>query len=114
MAHPSTTQAGASTLIADIESEIETLSDRAAACKKAMLASKLAFSIGGFLTIAMVVGVVHFPPILMPLGIAALIGGLVGFGSNRSTLLETQARIKILNLRRLELIDTLTLRVIED
>lgn len=107
-------QGGPSTLIADLESEIEDLSDRSAACKKAMAASKFALSCGALLSIAVIAGLIHFQPVLMTLAITAFIGGIVGFGSNRGTLIETQARIKVLNLRRLELIDTIRMRVIED
>lgn len=107
-------QSDPSTLIADIENEIENLTDQAGACKKAMTASRVAILAAALLIFALLSGLFPFGPVAMTLGLAGFIGGIVWFGANRSTLLETQTRMKLLTERRTQLIDQIEMQVVEE
>src|SRR2546429_9275870 len=68
-----------------LETEIEKLTEVIASCRKVVLASKIAIAAGGICLFALIVGVITFDPLTLIGAIAAVIGGIVVFGSNTST-----------------------------
>jgi hypothetical protein len=72
-----------------------------------MLLSKVAIGAGGICILAYVLGVRFDPTIVMG---AAIIGGVVGFGSNSSTSKQAMAAMKDAEAKRTELIGMIDLR----
>ena len=98
--------------IARIESDIEQLAETLDGCRKAMLFSKVVITTGGIWTLAYFLGAIRFDPTAMIASIAAIIGGVVVFGSNSSTSKQTAATMKVAETQRAELIDMIDLRAI--
>src|SRR5712671_6985742 len=71
--------------ISELEVQIEELAGALERCRKTALTSKAAMAFGGILLAATTLGVVTFDPMVMVAGLAALLGGVVIFGSNTST-----------------------------
>jgi hypothetical protein len=99
--------------IAELEAEIEELSDSAARCRKIIKASKLAAGLGGVLIPLVVTGVLSLSPLALVTGISAVVGGIALIGSTASTLDELTAAVDAREARRAELIDRLSLRMID-
>jgi hypothetical protein len=91
--------------IARIESHIEQFAKTLDGCRKAMLFSKVAIAAGGIWMLAYFLGAIRFDPTTMIGAIAAVIGGVVVFGSNSSTSKQTTAAMKAAETHRAELID---------
>jgi hypothetical protein len=91
--------------IARIESDIEQLAKTVDGCRKAMLLSKVAIAAGGIWILAYLLGAIRFDPVTMISAIAAVIGGVVIFGSNSSTSKQTMKAMKAAELHRARLID---------
>jgi hypothetical protein len=98
--------------ILHIEARIEELTDIIERCRKIILISKVAIAAGGILILATIIGAVGFDPTVLIGAIAAVIGGMVIFGSNTSTLKQTVTNIKAAEARRAELIGKMDLRVV--
>jgi hypothetical protein len=98
--------------IARIEAEIGELAKTLDGCRKAMLFSKVAIAAGGIWILAYLLGAIRFEPATTIGAIAAIIGGVVVFGSNSSTLKQTTPAIKAAETRRAELIDMIDLRTV--
>jgi hypothetical protein len=98
--------------IAGIEADIDELAKTLDGCRKAMLFSKVAIAAGGIWILAYLLGAIGFDPRAMIVAIAAIIGGVVIFGSNSSTSKETTAAMKAAETRRAELIDMIDLRTV--
>jgi hypothetical protein len=94
-----------------LEERIELLSDSAERCRKIILFSKLVIVIGAVLLPAVVLGLVDRTAMVG--AIAALIGGIVAFGSNTSTLNRITADIAAAEALRNELIGRIALREVE-
>jgi hypothetical protein len=75
--------------IARIEADIEQLAEGLDQCRKAMLLSKVAIVVGGVLLLAYFLGAISFDPTILIGAIAAIVGGVVVFGSNSSTAKQT-------------------------
>src|SRR6266851_1607371 len=86
-----------------LETEIEKLTEVIASCRKVVLASKIAIAAGGICLFALIVGVITFDPLTLIGAIAAVIGGIVVFGSNTSTSNRATASIKAAETLRAEL-----------
>ena len=71
--------------IAQIEFDIEQLAQTLEKCRKAILFSKVAIGAGAIWILAYLVGAIRFDPTMMIAAIAAVIGGVVFYGSNSST-----------------------------
>jgi hypothetical protein len=99
--------------ISRLEGEIEELAESTERCRKFVLASKLAIVAGGLLLLALVVGAIRFDPAAMILAIAAIMGGIVGFGSNTSTARQNIDAMRAAEQRRAELIGQIGLRSID-
>jgi hypothetical protein len=75
-----------------------------------MIVAKLAFAAGGMLLPLIVLGLLRFGPVGLLAAITAAIGGIVVFGSTKSTRDGLLTRIKSLEERRAEMIDGLRLQ----
>jgi hypothetical protein len=100
--------------ILQIEAHLEELTDVIERCRKIILISKAAIAVGGSLILAIIIGAVSFDPTVMIGAIAAVIGGMVVFGSNTSTLMQTKTDVKAAEAHRAELISRMHLRVVGD
>ena len=98
--------------IAGIETDIDELAKTLDGCRKAMLFSKVAIAAGGIWIFANLLGAIRFEPATTIGAIAAIIGGVVVFGSNSSTSKQTTAAMKAAETRRAELIDMIYLRTV--
>jgi hypothetical protein len=92
-----------------LEAEIETAAEVLERCRKFIFAGKLSVAIGAVWLLAVILGP------LAGLGslagaTAALLGGIVVFGSNTMTAQETAARIRTAEETRKRLIDGFALR----
>ena len=93
--------------IVAIEEEIEALAERAEQCRKLSLLAKGFVAAGPVLLLLALTGALGRAPALVGLGFAALLGGIVVHGSNRSTLDEIRAGITERERRRAGLIDAI-------
>lgn len=98
--------------IARIEADIEHLADGLDRCRKAMLISKVAIAAGGIFILAYFLGALSFDPALLIGALAAIIGGVVVFGSNLTTSKQITAAMKATEIRRAELIDMVNPRAV--
>lgn len=95
--------------IARLEQRLEELSVSLEISRKAIFASKLSIAGGGLLTLAVVTGIVG-SPLAIVVAIAAILGGIVGFGSNVSTAQQDRAAMQAAAAAREQLIARLELR----
>jgi len=98
--------------IGQLEAEIEQLADTLERCRKAMLLAKLIIGAGAIWILAYLLGAVGFGPASMVGAIAAIIGGVVVYGSNVSTSKLTVAAITDAERLRAELIDKVDPRTV--
>ena len=68
-----------------LKEHIEALAAKIESCRKFILVSRIAMAAGGFVLAAMLLGAIRFNPAAMAAAIAALLGGIVVWGSNGST-----------------------------
>jgi biotin transporter BioY len=97
--------------IASLEADIEQLAEGLERCRKAMLLSKVAIGAGGICILAYFLGIRLDPTILIG-ALAAIIGGVVVFGSNLATSKQTKAAMKDAEAKRTELIGLIDLRTV--
>ena len=88
--------------IADLEAEIERLSDAAERCRKTLAAAKVAGAAGALALAAILLGAVPAGPEGLVAAIALGVGGIGLFGSSRGTLQELEASRAALERRRNE------------
>lgn len=100
--------------IAQLELHIERLAGIAERCRKFMLAAQIVMAIGGALLIALMLRLLAFNPAVMVVGITAAIGGVVVWGSNASTLKQTESAIQAAEALRSQLIAGMKLRLVVD
>ena len=99
--------------IADLEADIDALSDAAERCRKSMIVAQVAF-VGGLLVFgATLLGVIWSDAISLVAGIAATLIGIVFYGSSRSTREQIAAKIRLYEARRAELIDGMDLSTVQ-
>src|SRR5437763_17106411 len=98
--------------IAQLEDEIETLREVIERWRKITLAARAAMAAGALLLLAQAVGLIHFDPVVFMAASAAVLGGIVLFGSNHSTAREKIAALKAAETRRTELIDAMNLPLV--
>ena len=99
--------------IAQLEAEIERLAEAAERCWKIMQVAKAVIALGGLLLAAVLFGLVRAAD-AMPLfgSLAAIIGGIVVFGSNSSTARQMAERIAAAEAERAALIGGIDLRLV--
>jgi hypothetical protein len=99
--------------IADLEADIDALSDAAERCRKGMIVAKVAV-VGGLLVFgATLFGVIWSGPVALLVGIAASLAGTVFYRSSRSTREQIVGKIKLCEVRRAELIDGMDLSTVQ-
>ena len=100
--------------IAQLEVRIEELAGSLERCRRLILLSQASIAVGGLWLLAVAFGALQFTPAAMLCSIAAVVGGIVGFGSNTSTAKQLAAEMKIAEAQRAELIGSIRLRVVGD
>jgi hypothetical protein len=98
--------------ISRLEQRIEELSASVEKSRKAIVVSKLSLAAGGLLTLALVFGLIGGDPLPIVVAIAAIFGGIVGFGANVSTARQDTSAMNEAEALRAELIGKLELREI--
>jgi fatty acid desaturase len=96
-----------------LEAQIEALAEKARSCRKLMVGARVAMALGGGWLIALMAGALWFDALRLVSAITLALGGLVVYGSNRSTLEETQAAIRAAEARRAALIGGIGLRLVQ-
>ena len=100
--------------IVRLEAEIEELAAKIDGCRKFILAGRIAIVGGGIVLIAMLFGVIRPDLTWLAGGMAAILGGIVVFGSNNSTAKEAANELAKAEAARAALIGEIDLRVIAD
>ena len=100
--------------IAELEAEIEHLTRAAERCRMIIMAARLVIYAGGLLLATNVIGLIRLEPMMFLVAIIAVLGGIVLFGSNKSTLGRSVAAIRDCEARRTQLIDRLGLHLASD
>jgi hypothetical protein len=98
--------------IDELEQQIEALSEVALRCRKALVFARVTIISGFLALLGATFGLFSSGAVGFLLAVAALLGGVVFFGSTRSTLLEVLGRLQSLEARRLTLIDQAPMRTI--
>jgi hypothetical protein len=100
--------------IVRLEGRIQELAATLENCRKFALTARIAIVGGGILFAAIVLHAIQFDPRTMLASIAALLGGIVLWGSNSSTAKEAAAELAKAEANRTALIGLIDLRVIAD
>jgi prefoldin subunit 5 len=100
--------------ISAIEARIEELAEVSERCRKIILASKIAIAAGLALLLFVMLGLFVSGQVTALGSIALILGGIVSFGSNVSTLRQTDAAISAAESLRSELIGRIDLRLVGD
>ena len=100
--------------IADLEAEIDILSDAAERCRKSMIVAKAAVVAGILLFGASLLGLIRSDAIILVVGIAVTVAGIGFFGSSRGTLDQLAEKIRVREARRTKMIDGMDLRTVQD
>jgi len=95
--------------IVRLEAHIETLADRLESCRKFILAGRVAVAAGGIVLVGLLFGAIAFDPRAMMVGVGAMLGGIVAWGSNGSTAKEAAAELALAEADRTALIEQLDL-----
>jgi hypothetical protein len=96
--------------IGRVEDRIERLTEKIDSCRKLILASRLAVVAGAIVLAGMLFGVIRFDPGVMAAAVAALLGGIAVWGSNRSTVQEAMEELALSEADRSILIQKMDLR----
>lgn len=100
--------------IADLEAEIDALSDAAEQCRKSIVVAKVAIGVGVLLFVALLLGLIQTDAILLVFGIAATLAGIGYYGSSRSSLEGISAKIRAHEARRAEMINQIDFTAVRD
>ncbi len=100
--------------IAQLEAEIDRLAEAAERCRKIIQASKAAIIFGGLLLAAILLGFIRADAMPLFGSLAAIIGGIVVFGSNSSTAKQMAERIAAAEAERAALIGGIDLRLVPE
>jgi hypothetical protein len=98
--------------ISRIETDIEDYAITLDGCRKAMLLSKVAIGAGIISLSAYLLGAIWLNAVVVIGAMAAVIGGVVVFGSNLTTSKQATSAMAALERRRAELIDMINLRTV--
>ena len=100
--------------IARLEAEIEERSAALERCRKVILLGKVAAGAGAIVLVLLFVGVLRMEPAVLISAMAAVIGGIVAFGSTTTTANQLSEAMQAAEARRAELIGLLELQVVAD
>jgi hypothetical protein len=100
--------------IARLEAEIEERSAALERCRKVILLGKIAAAAGAIVLVLLFVGIVRMEPAVMITAMAAVIGGIVAFGSTTTTANQLFEANQAAEARRAELIGMLELHVVAE
>jgi hypoxanthine-guanine phosphoribosyltransferase len=100
--------------IGRLELQIDELAARIENCRKFILAGRIAVMGGGAVLITMLVNAIQFDPSVMALAVAAVLGGIVAAGSNRSTAIEATLELTAAETKRKALIEQIDLLLVPD
>jgi len=100
--------------IVRLEVQIDELAASIESCHKFILAGRIAVIGGGAVLIAMLVSAIQFDPSVMALAVAAVLGGIVAAGSNRSTANEAMHELTAAETKRKALIEQIDLQLVPD
>jgi hypothetical protein len=98
--------------IVRLETHIEELAAKIESCRKFALASRVSMAGGAIVLAAMLLGAIRFDPAAMAAAIAALLGGIVVWGSNGSTAKEAARELAADEADRAALIEGINFRVV--
>jgi hypothetical protein len=99
--------------IARLEARLDELVARIESCRKFILAGRIVVTGGGVTLVAVLIGGISFNPSILALAVAAMLGGIVAAGSNRSTAKEAEKDMISIEAKRLALISELDLRLVK-
>jgi hypothetical protein len=99
--------------IVRLEAEIEQLAETIESCRKLILIAKAAMAVAASAIVAALIGVISLDPAVLIGAFGVVLGSLVVFGSNTSTLEQAKAATKAAELHRSALIGQIDLRVVE-
>ncbi len=99
--------------IEQLERRVEELAETAERCRKLMRFAQAVIVLGALVLAAFLLGLMRVDPTLMLGAIAAVLGGIVTYGSNKSTREGTLAAIAAAEAQRRELIGRIDLRVVD-
>jgi hypothetical protein len=100
--------------IARLEFQIEALAESAARCTKIAVAARIAIGSGCVLFAAMLFGLIQPSAVWLMIAAILAMGGIVLYGSNRTTAGQIEARIADAERLRAELIGGMELRMVPE
>jgi hypothetical protein len=106
------TDTGSRDEIARLEARIEELAVKLENCRKVSVAARIAIAAGVAIFFAALAGFILFDIATLLASIAAIMGGLVLLGSNRSTADETSGEMARLEAQRAALIGAIRPRLV--
>jgi hypothetical protein len=92
-----------------LEERIEDLAETIESCRKFILASRIAVAGGVLVLGGMLFGAIRFDPGIMAAAVAALLGGIAVWGSNRSTAKQASKELALAQSDRSLLIGNMAL-----
>ena len=98
--------------IVRLEADIERFAETAESCRKLILISKGAMAVAGILIVAGLFELITLDPAVLIGAFGVVLGGIVVFGSNASSLDQAMAATRAAELRRSELIGKIDLRLV--
>lgn len=97
-----------------LETQIADLEARLESCRKFILVARIAVVAGAILLAVVLLGVLAFDARLLLIGITAVLGGIVLWGSNRSTAEEAAQDLAAAEAERKSLIGSIELHVVTE
>jgi hypothetical protein len=98
--------------IVRLEADIEQFAETIESCRKLMLIAKSAMALAALLVLGAVLGAITLDPAVLIAAFGIILGGIVVYGSNTSTLEQAVVATKAAELRRSELIGQIELRLV--
>jgi hypothetical protein len=98
--------------IVRLEAEIEQNAETIESCRKLIVIAKGAMGLAVVLIVAALIGAINLDPALLIAAFGVVMGGLVVFGSNTSTLEQAVAATRAAELARSQMIGKIDLRVV--
>jgi hypothetical protein len=98
--------------IVRLEGEIEQLAETIESARKLILIAKGAMGVATLLIVGGLFGLINLDPAVLIGAFGVVLGGIVVFGSNASTLEQAKTTTQAAELRRSELIGRIDLRVV--